>query len=89
MTFRYALAAFSVAAFLASGVQAEPRIVVLSEQDEAAYREAFSAIDAGNWRGVGTALGTRAVRRGAGAPAGPTRHDRPRSSDRAGRRHPA
>jgi hypothetical protein len=36
--------------------QAEPRILVLSEQDEAAYRDAFEAIDAGNWRGVGTAL---------------------------------
>jgi soluble lytic murein transglycosylase len=56
MTFRYALAAFSVAAVIAPAAMAEPRILVLSEQDEAAYRDAFSAIESGNWRGVGTAL---------------------------------
>ena len=56
MTFRYALAAFSVAAIAAPLAHAEPRILVLSEQDEAAYRDAFEAIDSGNWRGVGTAL---------------------------------
>lgn len=56
MTFRYAFAAFSVAAIVAPVAQAEPRIIVLSEQDEAAYRDAFDAIDAGDWRAVGTAL---------------------------------
>ncbi|MBL8546695.1 MAG: lytic transglycosylase domain-containing protein [Hyphomonadaceae bacterium] len=56
MTFRYALAAFSVAAIVAPAVQAEPRILVLTEEDEAAYRDAFAAIDAGNWRGVSSAL---------------------------------
>lgn len=56
MTLRYALAAFSVAAIVAPAAQAEPRILVLTEQDEAAYRAAFEAIDAGNWRDVGTAL---------------------------------
>jgi tetratricopeptide (TPR) repeat protein len=56
MTFRYALAAFTIAAVVAPVAQAEPRILVLSEQDEAAYRDAFAAIDSGNWRGVGTAL---------------------------------
>lgn len=55
-SFRYALAAFTVAAIVAPVAQAEPRIVVLTEHDEAAYRDAFEAIDAGNWRGVGTAL---------------------------------
>ncbi len=56
MPFRYALAAFTVAAVAAPIAQAEPRIIVLTEQDEAAYRDAFNAIDSGNWRGVGTAL---------------------------------
>jgi len=56
MTFRYAFAAFTVAALVAPAVQAEPRILVLTEQDEAAYRDAFAAIDSGDWRGVGTAL---------------------------------
>ncbi|MGD9967250.1 MAG: transglycosylase SLT domain-containing protein [Hyphomonadaceae bacterium] len=55
MTFRYALAACSVV-FCAGQAAAEPRVLVLAEQDEAAYRDAFAAIDAGNWRGVGTAL---------------------------------
>jgi soluble lytic murein transglycosylase-like protein len=59
MTLRFALAAFSLAALAAPAALAEPRIIALSEQDEAAYRDAFSAIEAGNWRGVGTAL-TRA-----------------------------
>jgi soluble lytic murein transglycosylase-like protein len=56
MTFRYALAAFAVAALCAPAAMAEPRVIVLSEQDEAAYRDAFGAIESGNWRGVGTAL---------------------------------
>jgi soluble lytic murein transglycosylase-like protein len=56
MTFRYALAAFSIAAIVAPAVQAEPRIIVLSEHDEAAYRDAFGAIESGNWRTVGAAL---------------------------------
>jgi soluble lytic murein transglycosylase-like protein len=56
MTFRYALAAFSLIMFSAPVAQAETRVIVLSEQDEAAYRDAFAAIESGNWRGVGTAL---------------------------------
>ncbi|MGQ0532318.1 MAG: lytic transglycosylase domain-containing protein [Caulobacteraceae bacterium] len=56
MTFRYALAAFSVAALAAPAALAEQHVIVLSEQDEAAYRDAFGAIESGNWRGVGTAL---------------------------------
>lgn len=48
-------AAFSIAAVMASAA-ADPRIVVLSERDEAAYRDAFDAIEAGDWRGVSAAL---------------------------------
>jgi soluble lytic murein transglycosylase-like protein len=52
---RYLLAvALSLAA--ATPVAADPRVVVLSEQDETAYRDAFDAIEAGDWRGVGAAL---------------------------------
>lgn len=36
---------------------AQPRIVALSEEDERAYSAAFAAIEAHDWRGVGTALG--------------------------------
>lgn len=57
MTFRTALAAFSVAAIVAPAAQAQTQIVALSEQDEAAYRAAFESIESGNWRGVGAALG--------------------------------
>ncbi|MBN8608088.1 MAG: lytic transglycosylase domain-containing protein [Caulobacterales bacterium] len=56
MTFRSALAAFGIAAIVAPAVHAQTQIVALTEQDEAAYRDAFEAIEAGNWRGVGTAL---------------------------------
>ncbi len=55
MTFRTAFAALSVAAIVAPAA-AETRVVALSEQDEAAYRAAFEAVEAGDWRGVGTAL---------------------------------
>jgi soluble lytic murein transglycosylase-like protein len=55
MMFRCAFAALSVAA-LVGPAAAEPRVVALSEHDESAYRDAFSAIEAGDWRGVGTAL---------------------------------
>lgn len=55
MMFRFAFAAFALTT-LASPAMAEPRIVALSEHDEAAYRAAFAAIEAGNWRGVGGAL---------------------------------
>jgi soluble lytic murein transglycosylase-like protein len=55
MTFRFALAALAVLA-LGTPAAAEPRIIALSEQDEGAYRDAFAAVEAGNWRGVGTAL---------------------------------
>jgi soluble lytic murein transglycosylase-like protein len=55
MTFRYALAAIAVACTVTPAL-AQQRIVALSEQDEAAYRSAFQAIEAGNWRGVTSAL---------------------------------
>jgi len=55
MTFRFAFAAFCVAAIV-SPAAADPRIVALSASDEAAYRDAFEAIDAGNWRAVTAAL---------------------------------
>ncbi|UPT61749.1 MAG: lytic transglycosylase domain-containing protein [Hyphomonadaceae bacterium JAD_PAG50586_4] len=60
MTFRTALAAFSVAAAIVAPAAAQDhhqRIIALSEQDEAAYRAAFEAIEAGNWRGVSSSLG--------------------------------
>lgn len=57
MTYRSALAAFSVAAIVAPVVaEAQTRIVALNENDEAAYRDAFTAIEAGDWRGVNAAL---------------------------------
>lgn len=55
MTFRIALTALAVAS-IAAPASADPRIVALSEHDEAAYRAAFHAIEAGDWRGVSTAL---------------------------------
>ncbi len=55
MMLRSAFAALSVAAIVAPAA-AEPRIIALSEHDEAAYRDAFAAIEAGDWRAVGTAL---------------------------------
>ena len=42
---------------LAGSAAAEPRILALSENDAAAYGSAFDAVEAGNWRGAGTALG--------------------------------
>ncbi len=54
-TFRFAIAALSIAA-VASPAMAQTRILALSEHDEAAYRDAFAAVEAGNWRAVGTAL---------------------------------
>jgi soluble lytic murein transglycosylase-like protein len=56
MTRRYALAAFFFALLSTPAALAEPRVIVLSEHDEAAYRAAFAAIEGGNWRGVGSAL---------------------------------
>ncbi|QGZ95808.1 lytic transglycosylase domain-containing protein [Terricaulis silvestris] len=57
MTFRAAFAALSVAAIVAPATaEAQTSIVALSEHDEAAYRDAFAAIESGNWRGVGSAL---------------------------------
>lgn len=59
MTFRTALAAFSVAAAIVAPAAAQdqsPRIVALTEQDEAAYRAAFEAVEAGNWRSVTSSL---------------------------------
>lgn len=55
MLLRTALAAVSVAALVAPA-QAQTRIVALSDHDAAAYRDAFTAIEAGNWRGVSSAL---------------------------------
>lgn len=55
MTFRFALAALCFAA-AASPAFAQSRVVALNEHDEAAYRDAFAAIEAGNWRGVTSAL---------------------------------
>lgn len=54
MTFRFALAALCFAA--AATPALAQRVVALSEQDEAAYRDAFAAIEASNWRGVTNAL---------------------------------
>jgi len=57
MTFRAAFAALTVAAISAPlSAEAQTQIVALSERDEAAYRDAFAAIESGNWRGVGSAL---------------------------------
>jgi len=55
-TLRTALAALALFA-LAAPAAAQPRILALSEQDEAAYRAAFDAVEAGNWRAANTALG--------------------------------
>ena len=55
MMLRSAFAAFAVAAIVAP-VAAEPRVVALTEHDEAVYRAAFDALEAGDWRGVNTAL---------------------------------
>jgi soluble lytic murein transglycosylase-like protein len=52
---RSALVAFSIAAIVAPA-QAQTRIVILSDDDAAAYRDAFAAIEAGNWRGVNSSL---------------------------------
>ena len=57
MTFRTAFAAFTIAAIVAPVAEAQQqRVVALTEQDEAAYRDAFEAIEAGNWRAVSNAL---------------------------------
>lgn len=53
--FRAALAAVSFAV-VAAPAFAEPHIVALNAHDEAAYRAAFDAIEAHNWRGVSAAL---------------------------------
>ncbi len=55
MMLRAAFALLSAAAIVAPAA-AEPRIIALTEHDAAAYQAAFEAIEAGNWRGVGTAL---------------------------------
>jgi soluble lytic murein transglycosylase len=55
MTLRFAFAAAAIVC-VATPAMAQ-RVVALSEQDEAAYRDAFQAIEAGNWRGVTAALG--------------------------------
>lgn len=60
MSYRIAPASLAVAAIVAPAhaQEAAPRIVALSEHDERAYRAAFEAIEAGEWRAVGAALGT-------------------------------
>jgi soluble lytic murein transglycosylase-like protein len=52
-----ALVAASAVLGFGSAASAQPAIVALTEEDEAAYRAAFAAIEAGNWRNVNTALG--------------------------------
>jgi len=51
---------FALAALVAIGAapvaQAQARVVVLSEADERAYREAFDAVETNNWRGARAAL---------------------------------
>jgi soluble lytic murein transglycosylase-like protein len=54
-TLRSAFAALCLVV-CATPAEAQPRIVALSERDEAAYRDAFAAIEAGDWRGVSSAL---------------------------------
>ena len=54
-TLRTALAALALFA-IAAPAAAQPRIVALTEQDAAAYRDAFNAVEAGNWRGATNAL---------------------------------
>jgi len=56
MTFRAALAALALTAAAADDARAQAHIVALTDHDEAAYRDAFAAIEAGNWRGVTAAL---------------------------------
>lgn len=55
-TLRLAFAALSVVAMATPAMAQQQRIVALSEQDEEAYRDAFAAIEARNWRGVNVAL---------------------------------
>src|SRR5690606_3291027 len=63
MTLRAAFAALTLAVGLGvSGARpalAQTSIVALSERDEAAYRDAFAALEAGNWRAA-TAAAARA-----------------------------
>jgi soluble lytic murein transglycosylase-like protein len=56
MTLRFAFAALGLAAAAVAPAAAQTRIVALSEHDEAAYRAAFEAIEAGNWRGVSAGI---------------------------------
>lgn len=57
MTFRTAFAALCLVSVAAPAAEAQTRIVALSVEDEAAYRDAFEAVEAGNWRAVTAALG--------------------------------
>ena len=57
MTFRTAFAALALTFGFAHPAAAQSHIVALSEHDEATYRAAFHAIEAGNWRGANAALG--------------------------------
>ncbi len=61
MTIRTAFAALSVlagAVGFTTPATAQSRVVALTSHDEAAYREAFEAIESGNWRTANTALGS-------------------------------
>jgi len=53
---RVLAAAVFAAAFLSGVVHAGPRVLVLSPQDETAYKRAFDAADAGDWRAARSAL---------------------------------
>ncbi len=58
MNFRHLALTAALCLFaLARPAAAQPVVVALSEHDETAYRAAFQAIEAGNWRGVTSALG--------------------------------
>ncbi len=59
MTLRAAFAALTLAFTAAAPAMAQTSIVALSERDEAAYRDAFAAVEAGNWRAA-TAAANRA-----------------------------
>lgn len=55
-TIRTAFAALAFFVLAAPAALAQPRIVALSEHDEAAYQAAFDAVEAGNWRAASAAL---------------------------------
>jgi soluble lytic murein transglycosylase-like protein len=56
MTIRSAAIVAALSGLMALSAAAEQRIVALNEHDAQAYRAAFEAIEAGNWRGVNAAI---------------------------------